>query len=85
MGSGCCAQHLKSTPADYFWWRFASGEDRENAAKVTRKMSAKEVQARDDAIAEVRHCCPGLPLGLLPALQSPSGCAWPLLTRSTTP
>ena len=46
-------QHLKSTPADYFWWRFASGEDREGMMKVTRKMSAAEVQQRDDAIREV--------------------------------
>ena len=46
-------QHLKSTPADYFWWRFASGEDREGMMKVTRKMSAAEVQSRDDAIREV--------------------------------
>lgn len=65
------AQHLKSTPADYFWWRFASGEDRENAAKVTRKMSARELQQRDTAIAEVRP----FPC-LLSCLTLPACCNW---------
>lgn len=30
--------HLNSTPAEYIWWRYGSGEDREAAAKVTRKV-----------------------------------------------
>ncbi|KAK9839773.1 hypothetical protein WJX81_000473 [Elliptochloris bilobata] len=39
--------HLKSTPADYFWWRFKSGEDREGLEKVTRKVTAAEAAQKD--------------------------------------
>ena len=30
--------HLNSSPAEYIWWRYGAGEDREAAAKVTRKV-----------------------------------------------
>jgi len=41
------AQHLKSTPADYFWWRFKSGED--------RKVTAAEAAQKDADIKAVRR------------------------------
>ena len=44
-------EHLDNTPAEYFWWRFASGEDREANEKVTRKVTPEEQAARDAAIA----------------------------------
>jgi len=47
------AQHLKSTPADYFWWRFKSGEDREGLEKVTRKVTAAEAAQKDADIKAV--------------------------------
>jgi len=49
------AQHLKSTPADYFWWRFKSGEDREGLEKVTRKVTAAEAAQKDADIKAVRR------------------------------
>ncbi len=50
------SQHLKSTPADYFWWRFKSGEDREGLEKVTRKVTAAEAAQKDADIKAVRSC-----------------------------
>eukprot|EP00887_Chlorella_sp_A99_P000212 scaffold13.g212.t1 len=44
-------QHLSSTPYDYIWWRYGAGEDREAAAKVTRKMTEAELDERERAIA----------------------------------
>ena len=62
------AQHLKSTPADYFWWRFKSGEDREGLEKVTRKVTAAEAAQKDADIKAVsparRRQNGGLGLGL---------------------
>ncbi len=60
-GEGGCvrarAQHLKSTPADYFWWRFKSGEDREGLEKVTRKITAAEAAQKDADIKAVSWTC----------------------------
>ena len=47
-------QHLKSTPSDYFWWRFKSGEDREGLEKVTRKVTPAEAAQKDADIKAVR-------------------------------
>lgn len=44
-------EHLDNTPAEYFWWRFGDGEDREAKEKVTRKITPEEQAARDAAIA----------------------------------
>ena len=56
QGSACAhAQHLKSTPADYFWWRFKSGEDREGLEKVTRKVTPAEAAQKDADIKAVRR------------------------------
>ena len=44
-------EHLENTPAEYFWWRFGDGEDREAKEKVTRKITPEEQAARDAAIA----------------------------------
>jgi elongation factor 3 len=44
-------EHLENTPAEYFWWRFGDGEDREAKEKVTRKVTPEEQAARDAAIA----------------------------------
>lgn len=55
-------QHLAATPSDYIWWRYGAGEDREAAAKVTRKMTEAELAEREAAIAAGKWeglCCPG--------------------------
>ena len=44
-------EHLDNTPAEYFWWRFGDGEDREAKEKVTRKVTPEERAAREAAIA----------------------------------
>ncbi|WPT18217.1 Elongation factor 3 [Picochlorum sp. SENEW3] len=43
--------HLEKTPAQYIWWRFGDGEDREAKEKATRKLTDEEIKAREDAIA----------------------------------
>ena len=43
--------HLEKTPAQYIWWRFGDGEDREAKEKATRKLTDEEVKAREEAIA----------------------------------
>ncbi|KAL4852769.1 mRNA export factor elf1 [Chlorella vulgaris] len=45
-------QHLDLTPAQYIWWRYADGDDREALEKATVKMTAEELAAREAAIAQ---------------------------------
>jgi elongation factor 3 len=43
--------HLDSTPAEYIWWRYGAGEDREAAALVTRKVRA----GREGGVHQVKE------------------------------
>jgi elongation factor 3 len=43
--------HLDRTPAEYFWWRFGGGDDREALRAIAAKVSPEAAAARDAAIA----------------------------------
>ena len=62
--------HLNSSPAEYIWWRYGAGEDREAAAKVTRKVRrARRARScpRELALEMKRGL---LPASCLPARRS---------------
>lgn len=45
-------QHLDYTPAQYIWWRYADGDDKEALEKATMKLTEAETTERNTAIAQ---------------------------------